>query len=106
MTRTVLFRNVLLVAVALAALVVLATGLYPFLGTGADNSRERSGSRRRANTSRLGSEGPYTPGRGNRIGFREGAEDAGIDFKMAFLPGEQGENFKINLYDHGCGVVV
>src|SRR5437660_5404756 len=25
---------------------------------------------------------------------------------MAFLPGEQGENFKINLYDHGCGVAV
>jgi hypothetical protein len=25
---------------------------------------------------------------------------------MAFLPGEQGEKFKINLYDHGCGVAV
>jgi enediyne biosynthesis protein E4 len=30
----------------------------------------------------------------------------GIDFKMQFLRGEQGENFKINLYDHGCGIVV
>ena len=25
---------------------------------------------------------------------------------MGFLPGEQGEKFKINLYDHGCGVAV
>jgi hypothetical protein len=25
---------------------------------------------------------------------------------MAFLPEEQGEKFKINLYDHGCGVAV
>jgi len=39
-------------------------------------------------------------------GFVEGAEEAGIDFRMAFLPGEQGVNFKINLYDHGCGVAV
>src|SRR5687768_5771877 len=38
--------------------------------------------------------------------FRERAAEAGIDFRMAFLPGEQGENFKINLYDHGCGVAV
>ncbi|HKB40720.1 MAG TPA: CRTAC1 family protein [Gemmataceae bacterium] len=42
----------------------------------------------------------------DRPGFREGAEEAGIDFRMAFLPGEQGERFKINLYDHGCGVAV
>ena len=25
---------------------------------------------------------------------------------MSFLPAEQGEHFKINLYDHGCGVAV
>ena len=25
---------------------------------------------------------------------------------MNFLPNEQGEKFKINLYDHGCGVAV
>ena len=25
---------------------------------------------------------------------------------MNFLPAEQGEKFKINLYDHGCGVAV
>jgi hypothetical protein len=39
-------------------------------------------------------------------GFREGALESGIDFRMAFLPNEQGENFKINLYDHGCGVAI
>jgi hypothetical protein len=39
-------------------------------------------------------------------GFREIAPEAGLDFHMTFLPGEQGETFKINLYDHGCGVAV
>jgi hypothetical protein len=29
--------------------------------------------------------------------------DVGIHFRMAFLPGEQGEKFKTNLYDHGSG---
>jgi enediyne biosynthesis protein E4 len=42
----------------------------------------------------------------NRAGFREAAEASGITFRMAFLPAEQGEKFKINLYDHGCGVAV
>jgi hypothetical protein len=41
-----------------------------------------------------------------QAGFRDIAREAGITFRMAFLPGEQGENFKINLYDHGCGVAV
>jgi hypothetical protein len=39
-------------------------------------------------------------------GFDEQASAAGINFRMAFLPAEQGEKFKINLYDHGCGVAV
>jgi hypothetical protein len=39
-------------------------------------------------------------------GFRDIAREAGIDFRMVFLPDEQGEAFKINLYDHGCGVAV
>jgi enediyne biosynthesis protein E4 len=38
--------------------------------------------------------------------FRDEAAEAGLDFLMAFLPGEQGEEFKINLYDHGAGVAV
>src|ERR1700724_3785450 len=39
-------------------------------------------------------------------GFQERATEAGISWRMAFLPAEQGEKFKINLYDHGCGVAV
>jgi hypothetical protein len=39
-------------------------------------------------------------------GFRDLAREAGITFRMAFLPSEQGENFKINLYDHGFGVAI
>lgn len=38
--------------------------------------------------------------------FRDMAPESGLHFRMAFLPGEQGENFKINLYDHGCGVAI
>src|SRR5688500_18792017 len=36
--------------------------------------------------------------------FRECAEETGIKFRMHFLPDEQGETFKSNLYDHGCGL--
>lgn len=39
-------------------------------------------------------------------GFREVALESGLDFRMAFLPNEQGERFKVNLYDHGAGVAV
>jgi hypothetical protein len=39
-------------------------------------------------------------------GFVEVGRRAGLDFKMSYLPGEQGERFKINLYDHGTGVAV
>jgi enediyne biosynthesis protein E4 len=38
--------------------------------------------------------------------FQEVALSRGLDFRMKYLPEEQGENFKINLYDHGCGVAV
>jgi hypothetical protein len=41
-----------------------------------------------------------------KAGFRERARQSGINFRMAFLPTEQGEQFKINLYDHGSGVAV
>src|SRR5215831_16133508 len=39
-------------------------------------------------------------------GFRECAAEVGIHFHMDFLPGEQGAKFKVNLYDHGCGVAI
>jgi len=41
-----------------------------------------------------------------QIRFEECAEKAGLAFRMSFLPDEQGEHFKINLYDHGSGVAV
>src|SRR5688572_8624838 len=39
-------------------------------------------------------------------GFRDGLPGSGITFRMNFLPDEQGEQFKINLYDHGSGLAV
>jgi hypothetical protein len=39
-------------------------------------------------------------------GFQERAKEAGIAFRMNFLPKEQGEHFKINLYDHGSGLAI
>jgi hypothetical protein len=38
--------------------------------------------------------------------FEETARAAGIAFRMAFIPTEQGEQFKINMYDHGSGLAV
>ncbi len=38
--------------------------------------------------------------------FEDRAAEAGLRFRMNSLPDEQRENFKINLYDHGCGVAV
>lgn len=50
---------------------------------------------------------PDVPGAGSEaVGFRDMAAESGLDFTMGFLPGEQGATFKINLYDHGCGVAV
>ena len=42
----------------------------------------------------------------NPSGFQERAREAGIAFRMHFLPKEQGEPFHINLYDHGAGLAV
>ena len=43
---------------------------------------------------------------GSPAAFRDSARESGLTFRMSFLPSEQGEHFKLNLYDHGCGVVV
>ena len=58
-----------------------------------------------------GDEAPAAKARGTEafprgVRFEERAEASGITFRMAFLPGEQGERFKINFYDHGSGVAV
>src|SRR5215469_12540416 len=39
-------------------------------------------------------------------GLRDVALESGIDFRMSFLPQEQGEAFKVNLYDHGSGLAI
>jgi hypothetical protein len=39
-------------------------------------------------------------------GFEDAIGESGITWQMHFLPAEQGEMFKINLYDHGSGVAV
>jgi hypothetical protein len=46
------------------------------------------------------------PSADNRPGFREAALESGLTWRTNFLPDEQGEAFKINLYDHGSGVAV
>jgi hypothetical protein len=38
--------------------------------------------------------------------FQERAQAAGIAFRMNYLPKEQGEHFRVNLYDHGSGLAV
>jgi len=43
---------------------------------------------------------------GPGIRFEECSDRAGLKFRTTFLSSEQGENFKINLYDHGSGVSV
>src|SRR5579884_3806119 len=46
------------------------------------------------------------PGPSASLPFRECAAECGLTWQMHFLPNEQGETFKINLYDHGSGVAV
>jgi hypothetical protein len=57
---------------------------------------------------RVGPDGCAGPSsrRPEGVGFEERAVQAGITFRTTYLAGEQGENFKINLYDHGSGVAV
>src|SRR5947208_1155252 len=38
--------------------------------------------------------------------FQDRRSQAGITFRTNFLADEQGEKFKINLYDHGSGVAI
>jgi hypothetical protein len=51
--------------------------------------------------------GPWhRTGSSGAVLFREAAAESGLAFRMNFLNNEQGETFKINLYDHGAGVAV
>jgi len=50
--------------------------------------------------------GPEEVEPARRPGFQDLAAESGITFHQRFLPNEQGEVYKVNLYDHGCGVAV
>ncbi len=80
--------------IAPLSLVLIASGLAGACGDDGPNGVAPNGG---------GDESDVTT---RRAGFVEVAEEIGIRFDMKFLPGEQGENFKINLYDHGSGVLV
>lgn len=49
---------------------------------------------------------PQQGGGTSAMPFRESAKEVGINWQMSFLPAEQGEKFKINLYDHGSGIAI
>jgi hypothetical protein len=82
------------IGVLIVALVSCALAIWVFVGLRPKHDEEH--------TQEDGGE----PANEQTGGFKECAADVGINFRMAFLPGEQGEKFKINLYDHGCGVAV
>jgi enediyne biosynthesis protein E4 len=46
------------------------------------------------------------PAPARKPGFEERAIESGITFRMQFLAKEQGEKFKVNLYDHGSGLAI
>jgi hypothetical protein len=69
------------ITAALAVLLAVAAGVwYAFFRPAAEDSQTRA--------------------------FRDVAEEAGLTWQMHFLPNEQGETFRINLYDHGSGLAV
>jgi hypothetical protein len=73
-------RGLRVAACAAGLAVIVIAGRFTFFRTPAEEHRE-------------------TP-------FRDAAEEAGLTWQMHFLPNEQGETFRINLYDHGCGLAV
>jgi hypothetical protein len=72
---------------ALAAVLILSGAAYFFLRERGDWDADESAA-------------------GAGRNFVERARASGLTFRMSFLPTEQGEVFKVNLYDHGSGVAV
>jgi hypothetical protein len=107
--RSLILAALLLVAVVMGALLI--HGLWvpetdnPEASStppGADDSGQNA--RGKANLEK--SRGTRRRPPGATAGFVECARASGITWQMQFMPGEQGENFKTNLYDHGCGLAV
>lgn len=84
-------------------LVVAAAGVGVWLGSGSPGPKSTP-------TAKSKPSEPYAdpttsePYVGPR--FEERGEAAGLRFRCAFLPDEQGENFKVNMYDHGAGLAL
>src|SRR5262245_31048687 len=71
-----------------------------------ENSLRQSGLDALASKTRANHDGSEKRSMGRRAGFQDRAVESGIGFRMQFLAKEQGETFKVNLYDHGLGVAV
>lgn len=83
----------------------------PAIGAMARSRSRRDFLRGSASLIALGAAGcnrtaPTAPPNNPLTGFRDVAAQSGIDFTMRFLPNEQGEIYKVNLYDHGSGLAV
>jgi hypothetical protein len=94
---------ILLAVLCLVLALVVGAGIFfiPFVAVGTVGPGPNSGPAAAIEVHESASSTPS-----QAPGFREAALDAGINFRMNFLPNEQGETFKVNLYDHGCGVAV
>jgi hypothetical protein len=49
---------------------------------------------------------PFPADSNPSIRFVDVLEGAGIDFRHHFFPSEQGENYRMNMYDHGSGILL
>ena len=89
-----------LLGLVLASVIGLGVFLYVLNRDPPGGAGNDDGDRTEAGGDETGGTGAKGPG------FEERGRESGLAFHMDFLPGEQGAKFKINLYDHGCGVAV
>ncbi len=94
------------------AVIAIGIGLYILVQSRRDESSKSSGDSTKSSASAGGTSSTgASPAKDVTTkpavsGFRDTIGETGIKFRMGFLPGEQGASFKINLYDHGCGLAV
>ncbi len=86
---------------ALAVVVALIIGVTIYLLVGQRATKEITPERTASPAESSGA--PKTI---SQPGFQERARAVGLTFRMRFLPNEQGQKFKTNLYDHGSGVAI
>jgi hypothetical protein len=103
------FRFSIVVGTTAAVVVIALIAFGLFDGRVHDSETKTDSSPAQNQTPSLNSgsaDASPSDGSGRPVWFRDEHVEAGLDFTMTFLPAEQGEKFKINLYDHGCGVSV